>query len=384
MIQCFQIEYKCFSDKDMLKGDDCMKLAILGYGTIGAGVYDLAKQAGLEPTRVLDLRSVPEGTQTSLQEILTDPEIEAVVETMGGLHPAFEYALAALEAGKHLVTANKLLVSEYGDRLAQAAKEHRVSFRFSAACGGGIPFLPALQDAARFDRIVRAGGILNGTTNFMLDRMERFAESYEDALSRAQALGYAERDPSADVDGLDTMRKCKLISALAFGVLPEGIPTAGIRSLRASDVSWYRGRKRVCRLTACCDGRAAWVEPTLLPESALEASIRENVNLAWYEGEATGRFAFSGQGAGRYPTAGNVLRDLMHLDEGSMLGEVRREQADCGALTRRYYVRMDGECPFPAQRVGENAWLTEAVAVSAMHQTMKEIPGAFFAAWLEE
>lgn len=361
-----------------------MKLAILGYGTIGAGVYELAKRAWLEVTRVLDLREVPEGTKTTMQEILADPEIELVVETMGGLHPAFEYALSALEAGKHLVTANKFLVSEYGDRLAQAAREHHVSFRFSAACGGGIPFLPTLQDAARFDRIARAGGILNGTTNFMLDRMERFSESYKAALSRAQELGYAERDPSADVDGLDTMRKCMLISALAFGVLPEAVPTFGIRNLRASDVAWYRGRKRVCRLTALCDGKAACVEPTLLPETALEASIRENVNLAWYEGEATGRFAFSGQGAGRFPTAGNVLRDILHIEEGSMLGEVRREKADCAALSRRYYVRMDGACPFPANKVGENAYLTEPVPVDQMHETMKGIPGAFFAAWAEE
>lgn len=361
-----------------------MKLAILGYGTIGAGVYELAQGAGYCVKRVLDLRAVPEGTQSSMQEILADPEIGLVVETMGGLHPAFEYAMAALEAGRHLVTANKFLVSEYGERLAEAAREHGVSFRFSAACGGGIPFLPQLQAAGRIDRLRCAGGILNGTTNFMIDRMEHLAESYEDALSRAQALGYAERDPSADVDGLDTMRKCMLISALAFGVLPEEMPTAGIRTLRASDVALYRARKRVCRLTAYCDGRAAYVEPTLFNEGAQEASITENVNRAWYEGERIGRFAFSGQGAGRYPTAGNVLMDILRLEEGSMLTQARRERADCLGVSHRYYVRMEGKCPFPAEQLAQDAYLTEPVELTEMHETMKRIPGAFFAGWTEE
>lgn len=361
-----------------------MKLAVLGYGTIGAGVCELAEGAGLCVKRVLDLRAVPAGKESTMEEILADPEIELVVETMGGLHPAYEYARSALEAGKHLVTANKFLVSEYAEALAEAARENGVSFRFSAACGGGIPFLPQLQAAARFDRILGAGGILNGTTNFMIDRMERFSESYEDALARAQALGYAERDPSADVDGLDTMRKCILISALAYGVLPTGIPTAGIRSLSAGDVAIYRRLKRVCRLTACCDQAAAYVEPTLFPEGALEASIVENVNRVWYEGEKTGRFAFSGQGAGRYPTAGNVLKDILSIGEGSMLTRVRREAADCSGVRRRYYVRMQGACPFPARPLGENAWLTEPVMLNEMHETMKKVPGVFFAGWAEE
>ena len=361
-----------------------MKLAILGYGTIGAGVYELALRSGFPVRHVLDLRPVPEGTAATIDEILHDPQTNLVVETMGGLHPAFEYALAALEAGKHLVTANKFLVSEYGDRLAQAAREHGVSFRFNAACGGGIPFLSTLQDAARVDRIECCGGILNGTTNFMLDRMERFSETYGDALARAQQLGYAERDPSADVDGLDTMRKCMLSSAIAFGVLPSNLPTAGIRALRAGDVALYRARGRVCRLTAFCDGKAAYVEPTLFPEGAQEASIRENVNLAWYRGEKTGRFAFAGQGAGRYPTAGNVMRDVLHISDGGMLGEVRRETADCSGAAHRYFVRLDGPCPFPAEKLGEQTWLTGAVPVGRMHETMHKYPGAFFAGWAEE
>ena len=354
-----------------------MKCAILGFGTIGAGVYELARRAGFEVARILDLRPVPEGLASTMEEILADPSVELVAETMGGLHPAYEFCLAALEQGKHLVTANKYLVSEYGEQLAAAARERGVSFRFSAACGGGIPFLPALQEAARCDRILCAGGILNGTTNYILDRMQRFGEGYGQALEKAQALGYAERDPSADVDGLDAMRKGMLLSAVAFGVMPADMPVAGIRNLTGADVAWFKEHSRVCRLLVRSDGRAAWVEPTLVSPSAPEASIRENVNLAWFEGESVGRFAMTGQGAGRYPTAGNVVRDMLNLHGGVMLPEgVSRRPADCAGAAHRYYVRLPGE---------ETGRLTdEVVSVSAMHAKMKEHPGAFFAGWSEE
>ena len=365
-----------------------MTISILGFGTIGAGVYELAKKAGLDVRHILDLRPVPEGLEATMEDILRDESVDLVVETMGGLHPAFEFALSALEAGKHLVTANKFLVSEYGDRLAQAAREHGVSFRFNAACGGGIPFLSNLLDAAKIDRITSCGGILNGTTNFILDRMERFGESYGAALSQAQALGYAEKDPSADVDGLDTMRKCILASVIAYGVLPTEIPTAGIRNISAQDVAWYQKQERVCRLIAHCDGKAACVEPSILPRTSQEASILENVNLARYEGEQVGRFAFIGQGAGRFPTAGNVLRDIQHIQDGSMLDRIEKKPADCTGLLRRYYVRLNGECPVAArvlwQQDGQTAYLTEAVSVQAMHEMMKQHPDAFFAGWSEE
>ena len=356
-----------------------MKLAILGYGTIGAGVYELAKRAGLEPTRVLDLREVPEGTKTTMQEILADPEIELVVETMGGLHPAFEYALSALEAGKHLVTANKFLVSEYGDRLAQAAREHHVSFRFSAACGGGIPFLPTLQDAARFDRIARAGGILNGTTNFMLDRMERFSESYEAALSRAQELGYAERDPSSDVSGADIRRKLVISSNIAYGrVIDENdVDVCGIEQITDGDIAAFRRMGRVCKLFAASRklerSVVAYIEPTLMTPAMPESAIPTNNNLISLTGERIGKQSFYGQGAGRYPTAYNVLQDCVDVSRGwtgFYTDRLEPTAVDNRSVVRQYYVRTNGVDAWlkaHIEKVLDRAVITTPVSVAELH-----------------
>ena len=353
-----------------------MNCAILGYGTIGQGVYELARKAGFPVTRILDLRPVPEGLASDIDGIVNDPEVELVVETMGGLHPAYEFCLSALEHGKHLVTANKYLVSEFGLELSRAAKEHGVSFRFNAACGGGIPFLSTLAEAARCDRILSAGGILNGTTNFILDRMQRFQESYETALSRAQELGYAERDPSADVDGLDAMRKGMLLSAVAFGALPGEALTAGIRNITPKDVEWFRKFSRVCRLTVYADGKALLVEPTLVLPGTPEAETLSNMNLAWFRGEKIGKFTLTGQGAGRYPTAGNVVRDMLSVSQGTLMPEqVTRRKADCSGLIHRYYVRLPGR---------EYGSLTKPMPASELHAQMKEYPGAFFAGWCVE
>ena len=200
-----------------------MKVAVLGFGTVGYGVYEMLKNAeGLEPGPVL-VRPGKEDEPFKVSDIsviCSDPEVGAVAEVMGGVEPAFTYACAVLKAGKHFVTSNKALVAAKGAELAALAEENGVAFLFSAACGGGVPFLHNMALAVQSDEILSVGGILNGTTNYMLDAMQRRSMSYQEALADAQKLGYAEADPTADVTGLDALRKIMLACAVAFGKMP--------------------------------------------------------------------------------------------------------------------------------------------------------------------
>ena len=220
--------------------------------------------------------------------------------------------------------------------LNRLAREKGVAFLFSAACGGGVPFLHNLALARESDSILSLGGILNGTTNYMLDAMQRLGLDYADVLADAQRLGYAEADPTADVSGLDALRKIMLACAVAYDKLPtEGFSLEGIESVTAADVAHFQSRGYTCRLLASgggCRGRSvyAYVEPVLLRAGAPECSVLQNYNMARYEGRNAGRIVLMGQGAGRYPTASAVLRDLSGILRGErdMFAELRRGRAD--------------------------------------------------------
>ncbi|MBQ7435701.1 MAG: homoserine dehydrogenase [Oscillospiraceae bacterium] len=380
-----------------------MKVAVLGYGTVGVGVYEMLKAAkGLEAGPVL-VRPGKENEAfkvSSIEKITEDPSVDAVAEVMGGVEPAFTYAMAAIRAGKHFVTSNKALVAAKGVELNRAAKEAGVSFLFSAACGGGVPFLHNLARAAQTDEILSVGGILNGTTNFMLDQMQSTGKDYAAALKEAQELGYAEADPTADVTGLDALRKIMLACAVAWGVLPQdGLLNEGIDSLSAADVKDFMARGRVCRLVAsgqrAADGRiSAYVEPVLVRAGDAESAVLKNYNMARYEGKNAGPIAMIGQGAGRYPTASAVLRDL----SGICAGEAAMFPADCvdgsadnSAAKHAYYVRLPKACGdlFPAAEIladnGEELRiLTEEISVQKMHESAAALRKAghavFFAA----
>lgn len=286
---------------------------------------------------------------SSIEAVTGDSSIDAVAEAMGGLEPAFTYCAAALRAGKHVVTSNKALVAAHGPELMELARQNGKAFLFSAACGGGMPFLHNLSLAVMTDRVKSLGGILNGTTNYMLDAMQRRGLSYGEALKDAQALGYAEADPTADVSGLDALRKIMLACAVGFDLLPvSGLRNEGIESLTREDVADFKARRLVCRLLAHggrCDGGGvyAYVEPALLPLTAPECSVLDNYNMARYEGESSGPMVFMGQGAGRFPTASALLRDLSCIEHGltAMLHEgCARGAADNSGCMRRYYVRL--------------------------------------------
>ena len=379
-----------------------MKVSVLGYGTVGVGICAMLEKApGLELRSVLVRpgKADKPWKVCSIDQVVNDPEVEAVVEVMGGVEPAYSYVSAALAAGKHAVTSNKALVAAKGPELAKLAAEKGVAFLFSAACGGAVPFLHNLALAVESDRILSLGGILNGTTNFMLDSMQRSGMDYADALSQAQALGYAEADPTADVSGLDALRKIMLACAVAYDKLPcEGFCLEGIESVTAADVAHFQSKGLVLRLVVrggeSADGRLyAFVQPVLVSSSSPEASVLKNFNMARYNGKNSGRIVMIGQGAGRWPTASAVLRDLSDISCGRrvmMKPSCSVVSANNASCCHSYLVRLPAgeklDLPVEScEALGNACYVrTGNVSVKQMHEKAAELRQAgvpvFFAA----
>ena len=361
-----------------------MKIGLLGYGIVGKGVYDILEETpGLEVKYVLDLRDLPElGNKLTkdLNVILADPEVETVVELIGGMHPAYEFVKKSLEAGKNVVTANKLMVSLHYGELVHIAVEKGVSFRYSASAGGGIPWLVNLQRAHRVSRLEKVYGIMNGTTNYILDAMATLGEEFDVALAEAQRLGFAEADPSSDIDGLDTRHKTTLSANVAFGVVldDEKVDAFGIRGVKKCDIEAAQDAGYVLKLLGNAyreeKGVAAFVEPTLVPAETPEGNIHGCDNIIGFEGSYIGKTHFIGAGAGRYPTGYAVAQDLVDIASGlGVLYNEKMEPADVSndAELHAYYVRTDfTEDPFFAalekKPFGEG-FATEKVSVRQMH-----------------
>ena len=315
-------------------------VAILGHGVVGSGVAEvlrknadsIAHKAGepIEIRRILDLREFPDLPYADkftkeFDDILNDPDIRIVVETMGGLHPAYDFVKSCLLAGKNVVTSNKELVAAKGDELLEIAKNNNLNFLFEASVGGGIPILRPIDQCLAANEVYEIAGILNGTTNFMLTRMIEDRMSFEDALALAQKLGYAERNPSADVDGHDACRKICILASLAFGkhVYPDQIHTEGIGNVTLDDVKFaeaYGGViKLIGRVSRLQDGRVSGlVAPMILPAASLLADVNDVFNGIMVRGDAIGDVVFYGRGAGKLPTASAVVADV--IDEVKHLG----------------------------------------------------------------
>ena len=381
-----------------------MKAAVLGYGVVGAGVCAMLSEAeALERGSVLVRpgKAAEPFHVTDIEAILSDSSVGAVVEAMGGTEPAFTYACQVLRAGKHFVTSNKALVAAHGIELAALARENRAAFLFSAACGGGVPLLHNLALAARSDDILSVSGILNGTTNYMLHAMQTKGMDYAEALKIAQELGYAEADPTADVSGLDAARKITLACAVAFSKLPvSGIDCEGIDHLSAEDVKDFQSRGLTCRLLArgkpVGNTVSAYVEPVLLKAGAPECSVADNYNMARYVGRRCGPMVFMGQGAGRFPTASAVVRDLSCITEGQremLPADCAAADADNSRESHSYYVRMSARdaASLPLREILVNApvvrALTEDISVRKMHalaQKIRKEGGELFFAAVED
>ena len=366
-----------------------MNIGLLGFGVVGRGVYEITTaREDMQVTKVLCLEDVhlPDAESVKdINRIVEDPSIDTVVEAMGGLHPAYEFVRAAIEAGKNVVTSNKALVCTFYDELLPLAKEKGVSFRSTAAVGGGIGWLSELERARRVQKINEVGGIMNGTCNYILDNMTRFGLDYADVLKQAQKLGYAEANPSTDVDGIDTWHKVILSSNVAFGVTvdKETVPVAGIRNIQAQDVENFKAHGLVCKLISTGKrtdkGYSIYVQPTLVPGGDLEAAVPMNYNLITFVGETSDRMSFYGQGAGRYPTAYNVVQDLVDVLEGKSFYAPYGEKVSTDtSVELTWYVRGNWQGDV-AENWGE-AVVTKAVSVADMHAWIKANPGAFVAA----
>lgn len=375
-----------------------MKIGLLGYGTVGGGVYaQLLKQKDLTIKYIMCLEdiSLPGITVCGYREILQDPEIDTVIEVMGGEHPAYDAVKAALEAGRNVISANKAMISRHYEELMTLAREKGVAFRFTAAAGGGIPWLTSLERARRADELLAVSGIVNGTCNYMLDMMASQGIGYDEALRNAQSLGYAEANPTADVDGWDTQHKLVLSCNIAFDTVldPASVPAAGIRSITAEDIAQFRQRDLVCRLMMngrrTENGVAAFVEPELIPVGQLAAGVPLNNNLITLTGVNVGVQSFYGQGAGRAPTAYNVVQDCIDVREGAKLygSGMEKCSVDNSSVLRRYYVRMVEPDAF-LKEAAETQWgpgvVTKPIPVQQIHAWKNQLAQDVFFAALPE
>ena len=308
------------------------KIAVLGYGTVGSGVVEvfrtnvesIAQKIGepVEVRYVLDLREFPGDPVEDVlvhdyEIILQDPEIEVVVETMGGLNPAYPFTKAALEAGKSVCTSNKELVAEHGVELLEIAKEKNVNYFFEASCGGGIPIIRALNESLVADEVEGISGILNGTTNYILTKMTEEGLAFEDALREAQENGYAERDPRADIEGHDVQRKLAILSSIAYGAHVDyrDIPTEGIAKITQEDIQNAKAQGARIKLLAMSrlEGETVYakVAPVLVMQDSPLYAVNDVYNAVLVRSNMLGESVFYGSGAGKLPTASAVAADVV-------------------------------------------------------------------------
>lgn len=363
-----------------------IQIAIMGLGTVGTGVAKVVEENAREIERKLGeplhvktilVRHFKDGPYRDRMTddfgcIESDPDIRVVVETIGGVEAAYEYTRRALAAGKHVVTANKQLVAEHGCELLALAREKGVSYLFEASVGGGIPILHPLTECMAANRIDEVYGILNGTTNYILTRMVRTGASFADALREAQEKGYAEADPTADVEGIDAGRKTCILADLAFGrqTDPAAVPMEGISHLDLKDVkeaerAGYR-IKLLGRAVRLENGaRSAYVSPHLISEDTPLANVEDVFNAVVVRGNATGEVMFYGKGAGALPTASACVADVMEALQSGVHRKPLGWDADPAGfvdpmeLSGRWYVRTADSADRAAEVFGQIRVLSE-------------------------
>lgn len=394
-----------------------MKVAVMGYGTVGSGVVEvieahsntIPKKIGgetLEVSHILDLRDFPGDSHEKLftkdfNDILNDPEVKIVAETMGGVNPAFDFTMKLLKAGKSVVTSNKELVAQKGLELLQTAEESGANYLFEASVGGGIPIIRPLTQCLAANNIEGVAGILNGTTNFILTMMIEKDMSFDEALKIAQEKGYAEKDPTADVEGHDACRKVCILASLAFGkhVYPSQVETEGITNITLEDVSYINSANGVIKLLGQIkyidENRiAAFVSPAVVYNGSQLASVKDVFNAVLVRGDAVGDVCFYGPGAGKLPTASAVVADIIdcakHTERKKIFGwgagdedyvvdyksTIKmpfyvRAKADCNDITGRFadvkFLSRQGQ---PSDEV---AFITDIMTENELADKLKDI-----------
>lgn len=372
-----------------------IKTAVMGYGTIGSGVTEIlaenrdviAAQAGqeIELKYVLDLREFPDSPIADkviheFKLIEEDPEIQIVVETMGGLNPAYPFVKACLMAGKHVVTSNKALVAAHGTELLAIARKKKVNFFFEASVGGGIPIIRPLYHCLMGERIEEITGILNGTTNYILTKMDKEGDTFENALREAQNLGYAERNPEADVEGYDTCRKIAILTAMAAGkeVDYQDIYTEGITKI--TDVDFKYAEKmgvsiKLFGTSRIRDGKvSAYVAPVMINSSHPLYGVRDVFNGIMVRGNMLGVSMFYGSGAGKLPTASAVIADIIeaaqNLKKNVPMGWGNEKQTiePMENMRFRYFVRLAGSFRNKEQDIRRIFGHTEVIELYGMDE----------------
>lgn len=378
-----------------------MNLGLLGFGVVGSGACRIIDAQDTEELKDIHIskilvKDLSEGNDPRLcvnaEEILNDPDIDVIVECMGGLEPAHAIAAKTLAAGKSFVTSNKKMYATFQQELQQLSTAHGGRIGCEACVGGGIPWLHEVAHTRRIDAISSFRGIMNGTTNYILSGMTDTGAEFDEMLKQAQSLGYAERDPSDDIDGYDVRYKTCISAAHCFDAMakPEEIPSYGIRNIKAKDIAWARKNQRIIKLIGqgtLKDGALqASVMPVFLHESDAMSRVSSNFNQIELNGATLGRAAFYGQGAGSLPTAHAVVQDIIDLKQNRTHAASHPHacNVDNEAVTGTYYVRTAKLASFTGlidQKIDEETFLTAAVSMNGLLQAVKNAddPALFLA-----
>ncbi len=384
-----------------------VKIAVIGFGNIGGGLVELvernreiiARDCGteVEIKYIVDIRDfsghpLEHKIVKDFNVVLNDPEVSIVAEMIGGSHPAFDFSIAALNAGKHVVSSNKEVVANFGEVLLKAAADNNVAYLFEASVGGAIPIIRPMRESLSSDKILAVNGILNGTTNYILTKMLSEGKEFDEALQTARELGYAEANPSADVDGIDACRKISILAALAYGVIypSDLIYTEGIRNISsrdASDASEMGAQiKLIGHAEKTDDGKVLIsVSPRFVPVAHPLSGVSDVFNGILVSGEAVGDLMFYGRGAGRIPTAGAVLADIVevikHMDSKQLPPAVwtrgdASTLADNNEVKGTFYCRVKGQKAVSGTtqsvyRDGETACKVENVTRNELNKALE-------------
>ena len=368
-----------------------IQIAVLGYGTVGSGVVEVIntnhdsinKRAENEINikYVLDLRDFPGDPVEKVlvhdyEVIANDPEVDIVVEVMGGVEPAYTFTKRALEAGKSVCTSNKKLVARHGTELLAIAKEHGANYLFEASCGGGIPIIRPLNSCLTADEIEEITGIVNGTTNYMMTEMSEKGADFDEVLKDAQAKGYAEKDPTADIEGYDACRKIAILTSLVCGqqVDFEDIHTEGITHISATDIKYAKAMGRAIKLLATSKktdgGYVAMVAPFLLPKEHPLYNVNGVFNAIFVHGNVLGDAMFYGSGAGKLPTASAVVADVVEMAKNVdknipvKWSSKKLELVDYRSAENRFFVRVSGTDKASVEKVFGNVEYIDAQGVT--------------------
>ncbi|MFV0381320.1 MAG: homoserine dehydrogenase [Breznakia sp.] len=376
-----------------------MNIAILGFGVVGGGVYNILNTASkrhlkaIQVTRIFThpTKGLPMEI-SSMEDIVCDPDISCVVETLGGIHPAYELICACLRHKKHVVSANKAVIAKHLDEFLTLAKQHHVQFLFEASVGGGVPWLESIKKAKRIDTLQHFHGIFNGTSNYILDCMTHQSLAFDKTLKSAQTLGYAEANPSADIDGYDVQNKIVISCAIAFDrfIDVDSIPIFTLRNITLEDIQYAKKHNYIIKYMGEATLRNHTIEACAMPyfisNTSLEANTHNNYNIASLYGNSIGKLSFYGQGAGSLPTANAIIQDILNIRTAQLnTFSLTPASLDSSITKHNYIIRSD--VAFVADNIRKQEvfssyyyTFTNAITLQTLHEMILPLKGSIWIA----